>query len=183
MKSFSIAVIAFFLSGHLFAAELGDDGLHKQPWFEQTFKDIQEDIDDARDAGKRLAILFEQRGCPYCEKMHKTVYVDPDVVAYIEEHFLVVQYNLYGSEEVTDTDGEVLSERDAARKWKLHYTPSLLFLPETANTELSAIAQTVAQLPGAASVERTSSMLHWVVEKAYLGSQSFEDFHQSRVGS
>ena len=36
---------------------------------------------------------------------------------------MVVQYNLYGDEEVTDLDGEVLSEKQAARKWRILFTP------------------------------------------------------------
>jgi thioredoxin-related protein len=56
------------------AAELGDDGLHKEPWFSVTFKDVAEDIAAARAEGKRLAIIVEQRGCIYCKEMHEKVF-------------------------------------------------------------------------------------------------------------
>ena len=36
------------------AAELGDDGLHKQSWMRDTFKDLREDLDEANSEGKRL---------------------------------------------------------------------------------------------------------------------------------
>ena len=52
------------------AAELGDDGLHKEDWFTITFRDMAEDIEAAKADGKRLAVIFEQRGCIYCAKMH-----------------------------------------------------------------------------------------------------------------
>ena len=55
------------------AAEIGEDGLHKQPWFSVTFKDMSEDLETASGAGKRLAVIFEQRGCIYCEKLHEDV--------------------------------------------------------------------------------------------------------------
>ena len=29
------------------AAELGDDGLHKQSWMRDTFKDLREDLDES----------------------------------------------------------------------------------------------------------------------------------------
>ncbi len=48
---------------------------------------------------------------------------------YVSEHFKVVQYNLYGDEEVIDLDGEVLTEKTAAEKWGIMFTPTWLFLP------------------------------------------------------
>ncbi|MGB0440942.1 MAG: thioredoxin family protein, partial [Paracoccaceae bacterium] len=75
------------------AAELGDDGLHKQPWMRDTFLDLREDLDEARAEGKRLVLFFEQRGCIYCTKMHTEVFSDPAVSDYIDENFFVVQLN------------------------------------------------------------------------------------------
>ena len=68
----------------------GDDGLHIQPWIRNTFKDLQEDLDEANAEGKRLAIFFEQRGCIYCTKMHESVYPDPELSDYIDENFFVI---------------------------------------------------------------------------------------------
>ena len=53
-----------------FAAELGDDGLHKTDWMRDTFKDLREDLHEANVEGKRLVLMVEQRGCIYCTKMH-----------------------------------------------------------------------------------------------------------------
>ena len=49
-----------------FAAEVGDDGLHKQPWFLDTFLELGDDLAAAADNGRHLMILYEQNGCPYC---------------------------------------------------------------------------------------------------------------------
>ena len=103
------------------AFEMGDDGLHKEDWFSLTFRDIAEDIETARAEGKRLAIVFEQRGCIYCKKMHEQLLTDPEIRDYIRANYMVVQYNMFGDEEVTDLDGDVLTEKTAARKWG--YTP------------------------------------------------------------
>ena len=56
------------LCGHSAMAVIGEDGLHKQPWFSVTFKDIREDLETAKEADKRLALIVEQRGCLYCKK-------------------------------------------------------------------------------------------------------------------
>src|SRR3546814_6942405 len=61
----------------------------------------------------------------------------------------MVQYNLYGDEEVTDLDGEVLTEKTAARKWGIAFTPTILFLPEGADGSLDARQAAVASMPGA----------------------------------
>src|SRR5262249_20261579 len=48
----------------------GDDGLYHQRWFVQSFLDLREDYVEAEARGKRFAVVFEQRGCIYCTKMH-----------------------------------------------------------------------------------------------------------------
>lgn len=181
MKTLFLVLCASLSFSTAQAVDIGDDGLHKQPWFETTFKDIREDIDTAREQDKRLAIFYEQRGCAFCKKMHETVLIDPEIVAYIEEHYFIVQYNLHGGEEVTDLDGEVLSENEAAHKWGLKYTPTLLFFPEDAEEHKSAAIQAVAAMPGAADKDTTFSMLRWVVEHGYAADESFESFHQRRL--
>ena len=97
-----LALIAVPLAAQ--AVELGDDGLHKTSWMRDTFKDMAEDLAEANAEGKRLMVLVEQRGCVYCTKMHQEVFPDPEVSAYIEENYFVVQMNLFGDVEVTDFD-------------------------------------------------------------------------------
>ena len=75
-------------------------------------------------------LIFEQRGCIYCRQMHEEVFPRPEIAAYLEEHFFVVQMNLYGDTEVTDFDGDTRTEKQMARKWGIMFTPTILFLPE-----------------------------------------------------
>ena len=93
------------------AADIGDDGLHKTSWMRDTFKDLSEDLEEANGLGKRFAIIFEQRGCVYCTKMHNEVFPRPEISSYLQENYFVVQLNLYGDVEVIDFDGEALSEK------------------------------------------------------------------------
>ncbi|WP_299832264.1 thioredoxin fold domain-containing protein, partial [uncultured Roseobacter sp.] len=94
MKRLLILLSLIALPG--FAAELGDDGLHKTDWMRDTFKDLREDLAEANDEGKRLVLMVEQRGCIYCTKMHEEVFPRPDIASYIAENFFVVQVNLHG---------------------------------------------------------------------------------------
>ncbi|MEE9375010.1 MAG: thioredoxin family protein [Rhizobiaceae bacterium] len=158
------------------SAEIGDDGLHKQDWFAESFLDMAEDIQTAKEEGKRLAIIFEQRGCIYCKKLHETVFSDPEVIQYISKNFLVVQYNMFGDKEVIDLDGEKLTEKTAARKWRLYYTPTIMFMPEELPKGGDTAKAAVSVMPGAFGKATTLSMFQWVHEKGYEGEEHFQKY-------
>lgn len=172
----SLAVSAVLL-GPVRAAEVGDDGLHKEEWFSMTFRDVSEDIAAAQAEGKRLAIIFEQRGCIYCREMHEKILSDPKVRDYIKANYMVVQYNMFGDEEVTDTDGEVLTEKSAARKWGYIFTPTIVFLPEKLAEKVPASKAAVATMPGAFGKLTFLNMFRWVRDKGYEGGEHFQVYH------
>ncbi|WP_054309565.1 thioredoxin family protein [Mesorhizobium sp. 1M-11] len=159
------------------AVEVGDDGLHKEDWFTITFRDVAEDVAQARSEGKRLAIVFEQRGCIYCREMHEKLLSDPEVRDYIRRNFMVVQYNMFGGEEVTDLDGQTLTEKTAARKWGYVFTPTVVFLPDEAPRDKSVAEAAVATMPGAFGKWTFLNMFRWVKEKGYEKDEHFQQYH------
>lgn len=183
LKYIAKFVVALAVATPLAAAELGDDGLHKAPWMRDTFKDLREDLQEANDEGKRLALIFEQRGCIYCTQMHEEVLSRPDISEYIAENFFVVQLNLHGDIEVTDFDGEILAEKDMARKWGLLFTPTILFLPEQVEEGKTAPQAAVAVMPGAFGPGTTMDMFTWVNEKRYAleNEEDFQRYHARRI--
>jgi thioredoxin-related protein len=183
MTRFFGLLAALVLALPVAAAELGDDGLHKTDWMRDTFKDLREDLEEANAEGKRLMLLVEQRGCIYCEKMHKEVFPRPEIADYIRENFFVVQINLHGDVEVTDFDGESLTEKQATRKWALLFTPSILFLPESVEDGQTASGAAVALMPGAFGPGTTLDMLTWVREKRYEldGEEDFQRYHARMI--
>jgi len=184
-KYLAIIVISVFsfLATNISALELGDDGLHKTRWMQDTFKDLREDLSEANSEGKRLVLFFEQIGCIYCTKMHKEVFSKEKVSNYIEENFFVVQLNLHGDIEVTDFDGEVLAEKDIARKWGILFTPSVIFLPTEVKVDVSAQQAAVATMPGAFSAWTTMDLFTWVREERYLldNGEDFQRYHARRI--
>ena len=177
------ALLAICLALPLSAAELGDDGLHKTDWMRDTFKDLREDLAEANAEGKRLALFFEQRGCVYCTKMHEEVFPRPVISDYIRENYFVVQLNLYGDVEVTDFDGEVLKEKQAARKWSVLFTPTILFMPEKVGEDQTAQQAAVAVMPGAFGGGTTLDMFTWVNEKRYAldNGEDFQRYHARMI--
>ena len=183
MRFLFTLLTAVFLGNMAAAATVGDDGLHIQPWIRDTFKDLQEDLDEANAEGKRLAIFFEQRGCIYCTKMHESVYPDPELSDYIDENFFVIQLNLHGDLDVVDFDGDTLTEKQSARKWGILFTPSVIFLPEEVEEGKTAIQSAVAMMPGAFGRGTTLDMFTWVNEKRYAldSDEDFQRYHARRI--
>ncbi|WP_145108605.1 SoxW family protein [Cereibacter sediminicola] len=163
------------------AAELGDDGLHKPDWLRDTFKDLREDLAEANGDGKRLLVTFEQRGCIYCTKMHEEIFPDPEIESLIRDHYFVVQMNLFGDTEVTDFDGRVMSEKEAAARWGVMFTPTLMFLPEEVPEGATAAQAAVATMPGAFGKGTTSALLTWVRDHGYEGGEHFQKFVAERM--
>ncbi|WP_299737888.1 thioredoxin family protein [uncultured Roseobacter sp.] len=178
-----LLILLCLLALPAFAAELGDDGLHKTDWMRDTFKDLREDLEEANAEGKRLVLMIEQRGCIYCTKMHEDVFPREEIASYIRDNFFVVQVNLHGDTEITDFDGEVLSEKQATRKWGLLFTPSILFLPEEVPEGATAQTAAVAMMPGAFGAGTTLDMFTWVREKRYAldSEEDFQRYHARRI--
>ncbi|MEP5757859.1 MAG: thioredoxin fold domain-containing protein [Litoreibacter sp.] len=156
-------LFTIFFASLSFAAEIGDDGLHKAPWMRDTFKDLSEDLEEGNTEGKRLLVLVEQRGCIYCHKMHEEVFIE--------------QINMFGDVEVTDFDGTSLPEKDMAKRWGALFTPSIYFFPQKTDGKAMAAKVAVAHMPGAFGRWTTLNMLTWVVERGYNGEERFQTYH------
>jgi thioredoxin-related protein len=180
-----ISGVAALAMGALLAlpalAELDDNGLHVEDWIEETFLDLREDLSDATANGQRMLIIFEQRGCIYCNRMHTEVFPEEEITRMLTEDYFVVRLNLHGALEVTDFDGEVMSERDIARRWGILFTPTLMFMPEEVPEGSTAAQASVATMPGAFGRWTTRNMLTWILEHGYDGEEDFQRYHARRL--
>jgi thioredoxin-related protein len=159
---------------------LTDDGLYKEPWFLESFLELADDLEAAHKEGKRFAIMWELKGCPYCKETHFVNFARSDISSYIKANFEVLQLNIIGARKVTDFDGTELSEKALAAKYDVRYTPTFQFFPERAGP-LKALApqkREVARLPGYMRPDDFLAMFRYVREKAYE-SKSFRDFVKS----
>jgi thioredoxin-related protein len=156
---------------------LTDDGLYKEPWFLESFLELADDLEAAHKAGKRFAIMWELKGCPYCKETHFVNFARGDISDYIKANFEVLQLNIIGARKVTDFDGKELSEKELALKYGVRFTPTFQFFPERAGP-LKALEPTkreVARAPGYMRPDDFLAMFRYVREKAYE-SKSFRDF-------
>ncbi|KPA22851.1 hypothetical protein shim_11390 [Shimia sp. SK013] len=177
VKRIAAALAVAALAVPVWAAELGDDGLHKADWMRDTFKDLREDLEEANAEGKRMLVVIEQRGCIYCKKMHEEVFVVPAVASLLRERYFVIQINMFGDVEVTDFDGVTLPEKDMVKRWGALFTPNMIFLPEEVAEDVTAPQAAVANMPGAFGKWTTLNLLSWVLEKGYDGEEPFQKYH------
>lgn len=156
---------------------LTDDGLYKQSWFLESFLDLSEDLEDAAKAGKRFAVMWELKGCPYCKETHFVNFGRPEISDYIKANFEVLQLNIIGSRIVTDFDGAKLSEKDLAAKYGVRFTPTFQFFAEQAAgmKDLAPQKREVARAPGYLRPEDFVAIFRYVREKAYR-DKSFRDY-------
>ena len=105
-------------------------GYEEQPdWFEVSFLDLYEDIEEAAEDNKRVMIYFYQDGCPYCKKLLEDNFGQRAISEKTQKYFDVVTINIWGDREVTVGD-KVIKEKDFAAALKVQYTPTLLFFDE-----------------------------------------------------
>jgi thioredoxin-related protein len=148
-----------------------DDALYRQSWFLESFLELGPDLEDAAAAGKRFAVMWELRGCPYCRDTHLINFADPAVETYIRERFAILQLNIIGSLEVTDFDGDVLSEKEMAAKYGVRFTPTIQFFPGSAEglAALPPKEREVFRMVGYQEPERFRRMFAYVAEEGYRG--------------
>src|SRR5438132_12993186 len=132
------------------APVLTEDGLYRQPWFLDSFLELAEDLQGAANLGKRFAVMWELRGCPYCRETHLVNFARPDIEDYIKSNFEILQLNIIGSRKVTDFDGAEVSEKALAARYGVRFTPTFQFFPGTAAglAEKSPEQREVARAPG-----------------------------------
>jgi len=159
--------------------ETSEDGLHIQPWFLDSFLEFRDDHQEAKDAGKRLAVLWEQKGCPYCRELHAVNFQKKQIIDFVTSNFVVVQLNLWGSRRVTDFDGEVLEERKLARKWAVNFTPTTIFFDKDAPEGKSGKEIEVARMPGYFKPFHYLSMFEFVQQEHYK-DEGFQRFLQNK---
>ena len=148
---------------------LSEDGLYRQPWYLESLLELGDDLEAAARAGKRLAVVWELRGCPYCKEMHLVNFARPDIADFVRSRFDILQLNIRGARMVTDFDGKGLTEKDLAAKYQVRFTPTVQFFPDS----LDGLAQRppdkreVFRIPGYLKPDDFLAAFRYVAERGY----------------
>ena len=143
-------------------AELRDPGDY---FFESTFGDYSEELEVAREEGKKgVFLFFEEDDCPFCARMKATILNRSEVQDFYREHFKIYRINIKGEVDVVSFDGEDMLEKVFAEKRnKVRATPLMAFY--------NLDGQMVVRYTGAtSSVEEFLLLGQYAVEQKYLES-------------
>jgi hypothetical protein len=161
----------------------GDDGLYHQSWFVESFLDLNEDHAEAKSQGRRFAVIFEQRGCIYCTRMHTEVLSQRYINNYVRDNFSIVQLDLWGAREVTDFDGTRMTEKKLAERWGVLFTPTIVFFKEDVMGQSAhwGAPLEVARLPLGFAAATFYDLFVWVRTRIYETDPNFQRFHIARM--
>lgn len=154
-------------------AFLGSDHLDSLPeWFKSSFLDLSEDIQEASDENRHAMVYFHQNGCPYCSKLVKDNFTNPNILNKLNKDFDVIETNMWGDREIIDINGDEYSEKDFSAKMRVQFTPTILFFDNQGRIPL--------RLNGYQSSAKLSNALNYVSSKQYYKS-SFASYLNSVI--
>jgi thioredoxin-related protein len=150
------------------AAVMTDDGFYREDWFLDSFLELADDLKSTAAAGKQLAVIWEQAGCPYCRDMHLINFTQKSIENYVRDHFEVIELDLHGSRIVTDFDGQRLGEKQLAAKYGVRGTPTIQFFPDVDDLGHRAPREReVNRIQGYLAPKDFLRMFAFVAERAY----------------
>src|SRR5260370_13645759 len=85
------------------AAVMTDDGYYREDWFADSFLELEDDLKGAAARRKQLAVILEQRGCPYCRDTHLINFAQRPIGTYFRTHFERIVSCIHGSTLLTDS--------------------------------------------------------------------------------
>ena len=134
---------------------------HSMPeWFKESFMDMSEDVEEAKEEDKHVMLFMTLKFCPYCTKMLKNNFVEgAKLQPYIQENFDVIGIDIKGSKEITVNEDLTLTEKEYAKYVNVQYTPTLLFLNQK--------NEIVVRINGYRSSENFQYILDFVKNKEY----------------
>ena len=114
----------------------GQANIKHPAWFKESFLDLQEDLREAKKAGKRgVIIFFSQKNCSHCQAFLDVTFNDPATQKRVRKDYDVIGLDIFNDVEVTGIGGSAKSIRNFAEEEKARLTPTLVFYG-TDNTRL-----------------------------------------------
>jgi thioredoxin-related protein len=130
-KILSVIFVCALFWGGISVAETPRDPY--QHFFNETFGDFSEELENAREQGKKgVVIFFEMDECPFCHYMKGNVLNQPSVQDYYRKNFSLYSVDIEGDVEIVDFNGESMSQKDFAfKKHRVRATPVIAFFDLT----------------------------------------------------
>ncbi len=146
------------------------DPIRYPAWFQLSFLNLREDLQQALRYNKRgLIVYFGQHDCAYCYALIEKNLTRPDIEKYTRRYFDVVAVDIHGDEPVTDMHGREMSQREFADSLQVDFTPTLIFY--------NAEGKEAMRLRGYYPPYKFRAALEYVAD-AHYREESFRDYLQ-----
>lgn len=97
-------------------------------FFNETFGNFSEELEQAREQGKKgVLVFYEMDECPFCHFMKQNVLSQPVVQDYYRAQFLNFIVDIEGDIEITDFSGQTTTQKDFAKAARVRATPVIAF--------------------------------------------------------
>ena len=111
--------------------------------------------------GKKLAVLFEARGCFYCHKLDTEILVRPDIKRLLDRVFELVRVDINSYASIVDLDGGQMTETTLSKQWNVTGTPTMIFFPANKNA-LPGNEIILSRMSGVHNPEKIKELLYKV---------------------
>lgn len=169
--------IKLMLLGILISLSLTSHSATRDPvehFFDQSLGDFSEELETAREEGKKgVLIMFEMDECPFCHRMKTRVLNQPEVQDYFKERFLIFSVDIEGDVEITDFQGEVVTQKDFAfKQYRVRATPVFGFF--------DLDGKLVTRFTGATSDSREFLWLGEFVAEGHYAKTNFSRYKRQK---
>lgn len=98
-------------------------------FFNDSFGNLQEELDVAKEEGKKgVMLFFEMDDCPFCTRMKKAILSKEKVQQYYRDNFRLLAIDIEGDLELTDFQGNDTTQKVFAEKQhRVRATPVIAF--------------------------------------------------------
>ncbi|MBL1274951.1 MAG: thioredoxin fold domain-containing protein [Ectothiorhodospiraceae bacterium] len=117
--------------------------------------------------GRPFAVFFEQKDCPACDRLHRKVLPDKELLGVIKQ-FDVTQLDMWSKTPIVTPQGEKMTAREWAKKLDIKFAPSIIVF----NTEGNEVIRSEASF----KVFHTQGVLHYVLSEEYKKQPSFQRY-------
>jgi len=109
-------------------------------WFKPSLFDLQGDLQDARESGKRgILLFFSESSCSYCNAIISTTFKQPDIEKRLRTNYDTIGIEVFSDIELVDTQGKTHWTKDYAVLEKASFTPTMIFYDTTGTQQLRLV--------------------------------------------
>ena len=166
----NVAMIAIILLAAF--SGCGAEKADREPAAENEWLSFGEGIELAEREKKPVVIDFYTSWCRWCKVMDEKTFSDPEVAAYLSEHFVSIRLNAESRSEKFSFNGQEYTPVELTRAFGVRGFPSLAYLDRE--------GELITIVPGFVPKDTFLPFLRYIQKECYKQQMSFEDFMKKK---